>query len=119
MKSKASPSRTLRTICGFLNSSWSRREDLNTPSADYNSAALPLSYTSFEDDLQIFDSEVPTLFSQCRTIALSSQDAARSPGRSIGVDKTAIVHPSAGLPPVVEPILLSLCEVPTELQAVL
>jgi hypothetical protein len=25
--------------------SWSRREDLNTPSADYNSAALTLSYT--------------------------------------------------------------------------
>lgn len=24
---------------------WSRREDLNTPSADYNSAALTLSYT--------------------------------------------------------------------------
>ncbi len=24
---------------------WSRREDLNTPSADYGSAALPLSYT--------------------------------------------------------------------------
>jgi hypothetical protein len=24
---------------------WSRREDLNAPSADYNSAALPLSYT--------------------------------------------------------------------------
>jgi len=24
---------------------WSRREELNTPSADYNSAALPLSYT--------------------------------------------------------------------------
>ena len=53
MKSGASPFRTLRTICGFLNSSWSRREDLNTPSADYNSAALPLSYTSFEDNLQI------------------------------------------------------------------
>jgi endonuclease YncB( thermonuclease family) len=26
----------------------SRREELNTPSADYCSAALPLSYTSFE-----------------------------------------------------------------------
>jgi hypothetical protein len=24
---------------------WSRREDLNAPSADYSSAALPLSYT--------------------------------------------------------------------------
>ena len=29
---------------------WSRREDLNTPSADWYSAALPLSYTGLEKD---------------------------------------------------------------------
>ena len=27
---------------------WSRREELNTPSAEYNSAALPLSYTGLK-----------------------------------------------------------------------
>jgi hypothetical protein len=38
---------------------WSRREDLNTPSADYNSAALPLSYTSFEENIKTFEPGLP------------------------------------------------------------
>lgn len=29
---------------------WSRREELNAPSADYDSAALALSYTGFSTD---------------------------------------------------------------------
>ena len=29
---------------------WSRREELNAPSADYDSAALALSYTGFSID---------------------------------------------------------------------
>jgi hypothetical protein len=32
-----------------VNRNWSRREDLNTPSADYSSAALTLSYTGVEE----------------------------------------------------------------------
>lgn len=34
--------------CWFVRSTWSRREESNAPSADYKSAALPLSYTGDE-----------------------------------------------------------------------
>jgi hypothetical protein len=34
--------------CWFVRSTWSRREESNAPSADYESAALPLSYTGNE-----------------------------------------------------------------------
>jgi hypothetical protein len=34
-----------RSSSGLLEMNWSRREELNTPSTDYDSAALALSYT--------------------------------------------------------------------------
>ena len=34
-----------RALTGLLGEDWSRREELNTPSAKYNLAALTLSYT--------------------------------------------------------------------------
>ena len=40
---------------------WSRREELNTPSADYSSAALTLSYTGVETEksLGIYTNALP------------------------------------------------------------
>src|SRR5207248_2688111 len=42
--SESSPCRTRTGEVTYI-SHWSRREDLNTPYADYDSTALPLSYT--------------------------------------------------------------------------
>src|SRR5690349_13475732 len=40
---------------------WSRREELNAPSAEYNSAALSLSYTGLERALRLYHFErMPT-----------------------------------------------------------
>jgi hypothetical protein len=53
-------------VCHFKLNEWSRREELNTPSADYRSAALTLSYTG-------------TLLSQLNPIVASSEmDASQS-----------------------------------------
>lgn len=43
-----------RRSSGPRTNSWSRREDLNAPSADYDSAALTLSYTGSFDCLRLY-----------------------------------------------------------------
>ena len=41
----------LANVFWFVVKSWSRREEFNAPSADYNSAALALSYTGLRNFL--------------------------------------------------------------------